>query len=283
MKIYMNITVVGLGLIGGSIARRLRGFHNCTVNAVDINEISLHLAKSDGVITEGYTDGKDAISDSDLIILCLYPQKNIDFIKQNLSYIKEGAVITDVSGIKQYVIDEIQAILPDSVDFVGAHPMAGREVGGYQSSTDTLFNKASFIITPTERNKPENIALIRELAEHIGCKNIVTTSPSEHDEIIAYTSQLMHVVAVALCDNPMIERSTFFSAGSLRDCTRVAVINEVMWSELFLENKHALKNRITEMKNSLQKVADALDNNDREGLEEIMRNATAKKMKWLME
>ena len=279
----MNITIVGLGLIGGSIARRLRGFHNCKVNAVDINEISLHLAKSDGVISEGFTEGKNAIADSDLIILCLYPQKNIDFIKENLSYIKDGAVITDVSGVKQYVIDEIQAVLPEGVDFVGAHPMAGREVGGYQSSTDTLFNRASFIITPTERNKPESIALVRELAEHIGCKNIVTTSPSEHDEIIAYTSQLMHVVAVALCDNPMIERSTYFSAGSLRDCTRVAVINEVMWSELFLENKDALKKRITEMQDSLQKVSDALDANDRDELETIMKNATAKKMKWLME
>lgn len=279
----MNITVVGLGLIGGSIARRLRGFHGCTVNAVDINEISLHLAKSDGVIAEGFTNGGEAIKNSDLIILCLYPQKNIDFVKENLPYIKDGAVITDVSGIKQYVINEIQAVLPDTVDFVGAHPMAGREVGGYQSSTDTLFNKASFIITPTEKNKPESIALVRELAEHIGCKHIVTTSPEEHDEIIAYTSQLMHVMAVALCDNPMIERSTFFSAGSLRDCTRVAVINEVMWSELFLENKDALKRRISEMQSSLQKISDALDNNDRGALEDIMKKATSQKMKWLME
>ena len=226
----MNITVVGLGLIGGSIARRLRGFRGCRVNAVDINEISLHLAKSDGVIEEGYTEGKDAVKDSDLIILCLYPQKNIDFVKENVKYMKDGAVLTDVSGVKGYVIDAIQKILPNTIDFVGAHPMAGREVGGYQSSTDTLFNRASFIITPTERNKAENIAQVGELAEHIGCKHIVTTSPQEHDEVIAYTSQLMHVMAVALCDNPMIERSTFFSAGSLRDCTRVAVINEVMWS-----------------------------------------------------
>lgn len=279
----MKITIVGLGLIGGSVARRIRGFNGAFVNAVDKNEISLHLAKSDGVISEGFTSGKDALADSDFIILCLYPKANVDFIKENLQYIKDGAVITDVSGVKGYVIDEINALLPDTIDFVGAHPMAGREVGGYQSSTDTLFDKASFIITPTERNKPESISLVREFARYIGCAHIVTTSPKEHDEIIAYTSQLMHVMAVALCDNPMIERSTFFSAGSLRDCTRVAVINEVMWSELFLENKNALKKRIAEMCQSLQKISDALENDDRAALEAIMKHATEQKMKWLME
>ena len=168
------------------------------------------------------------------------------------------------------------------MDFIGAHPMAGREVGGYKSSTDTLFNKASFLITPTEKNKPENVALIRELAEYIGCKHVVTTTPEEHDAVIAYTSQLMHVVAVALCDNPMIERSTFFSAGSLRDCTRVAIINAEMWSELFVENKDALVDRIIEMQASLEKIKQAVADSDRGKLEEIMKHATAQKLKWLM-
>lgn len=278
----MNITVVGLGLIGGSVARRLHGFHNAYITGMDINERSLILAQRDGVIDKGTTDSKDAVTDADLIILCLYPKLNVDFVKENLKYIKSGAIITDVSGIKGYVIEEINKVLPDDIDFIGGHPMAGREVGGYESSTDTLFEKASYLITPTERNKPENIALIRELAEHIGCKHIVTTTAQEHDAIIAYTSQLMHVVAVALCDNPMIERSTFFSAGSLRDCTRVAVINEKMWSELFLENKEELANRISEMQNSLENIKATLNNNDRDKLEEIMRHATQQKVKWLM-
>lgn len=279
----MKIAVIGLGLIGGSIARRLRGFHNAHVAGLDTDRQTLVLARSDGAIDEGSTDGADVLPNADFIILCLYPQKNIDFIKNNLEYIKPGAVIMDVSGIKKYVIDEITRLLPEDVDFVGAHPMAGREVGGYQSSTDTLFERASFIITPTSKNKPENVALVRELAEYIGCRNVVTTTPEEHDEIIAYTSQLMHVVAVALCDNPMIERSKFFSAGSLRDCTRVAVINEKMWSELFLENREALGERIREMCRSLEKIGNALQDNDRDELENIMRHATAQKLKWLME
>lgn len=279
----MKVAIIGLGLIGGSIARRLRGFHNCTIAAYNRTAETLLLAKQDGAIDEGSSDVSEVIKDADLIILCLYPQLNVDMIKNNLSHIKSGAVITDVSGVKGFMVDELSKILPDDVDFIGAHPMAGREVGGYQSSTDTLFNNASFLITPTKNNKPENISLVRELAEYIGCKHVVTTTPKEHDAIIAYTSQLMHVVAVALCDNPMIERSTFFSAGSLRDCTRVAIINAEMWSELFVENKDALCARIEEMQQSLEKLKVATANEDRNELEKIMKHATKQKMKWLME
>lgn len=279
----MKIAIIGLGLIGGSIARRLRGFHNCTVAAYNRTAQTLRLAKQDGAIDEGSSDAGEVMDGADLIILCLYPQLNVDIIRNNLEHIKSGAVITDVSGVKGFMIDELSKILPDDVDFVGAHPMAGREVGGYQSSTDTLFNKASFLITPTKKNKPESVALVRELAEYIGCKHVVTTTPEEHDAIIAYTSQLMHVVAVALCDNPMIERSTFFSAGSLRDCTRVAKINEVMWSELFVENRTELVKRIREMEASLEKMAVATENGDREELEKIMKHACSQKLKWLEE
>ena len=279
----MKVAIIGLGLIGGSIARRLRGFHNCTVAAYNRTPETILLALHDGAIDEGSSDAGEVMEGADLIILCLYPQLNVDFVKNNLSHIKSGAVITDVSGVKTFMVEELAKILPDDVDFVGAHPMAGREVGGYQSATDTLFNNASFLITPTKKNKPESIALVRELAEYIGCKHVVTTTPEEHDAIIAYTSQLMHVVAVALCDNPMIERSTFFSAGSLRDCTRVAKINEVMWSELFIENKDALTARIHEMRDSLGKIEDAVARGDRGTLEEIMAHATKQKMKWLME
>lgn len=279
----MKISIIGLGLIGGSIARRLRGFHDCTIFAYNRSPQTILLAKHDGAIDNGSDDASEAFKDADLIIMCLYPALNIKFIKENLKYIKSGAVITDVSGVKEYMVSELSKILPEDIDFIGAHPMAGREVGGYQSSTDTLFNNASFLITPTHSNKPENIALIREMAEYIGCKHVVTTTPQEHDAIIAYTSQLMHVVAVALCDNPMIERSTFFSAGSLRDCTRVAVINAQMWSELFCENKTQLVNRITEMQQSLEKIKQAVNNENIEELQKIMIHATEQKMKWLMD
>ena len=279
----MKIAIIGLGLIGGSMARRLRGFHNCRICAYNRTPETLLLARQDGVIDEGYSTPGEAMEDADLIIMCLYPKLNVDFIKENIDKIKPGAVITDVTGIKGYMVRELLGVLPENVDFIGGHPMAGREVGGYKSSTDTLFDNASYIITPTPENESENIALVREMAKYIGCRTVMTTTPDEHDAIIAYTSQLMHVVAVALCDNPMIERSASFSAGSLRDCTRVAVINAQMWSELFAENKEHLSKRIDEMIHSLEKIKTAVDNADRDELEKIMEHATEQKLKWLME
>lgn len=278
----MKIAIIGLGLIGGSMARRLRGFRNCTIVAYNRTRESIDLALNDGVIDEGYSNPKDAMRDADLIIMCLYPQLNVDFVRDNLDVIKNGAVITDVTGVKGFIIREMNKILPDTVDFIGGHPMAGREVGGYKSSTDTLFDNAPYIVTPDKNNKPENVQLIRDMAKHIGCRTVVTTTPDEHDSIIAYTSQLMHIVAVALCNNPLLERSESFAGGSLQDCTRIAVINETMWSELFVENKEHLAERITEFQDCLETIKQATLKGDRDELEKIMKHATEQKLKWLM-
>lgn len=278
----MKISIIGLGLIGGSIARRLRSFRDCTIAAYNRTRESLDLALADGVIDEAYNTPGEAMAGADLIIMCLYPQLNIDFVRDNLDQLKSGAVITDVTGVKGFIIREMKKILPETVDFIGGHPMAGREVGGYKSSTDTLFNNAPYIITPDKTNKPENVQLIREMAEYIGCRIVVTTTPDEHDSMIAYTSQLMHVVAVALCDNPLLERSASFAGGSLQDCTRIAVINEKMWSELFVENKEHLANRITEFQDTLETMKQAALNEDRETLERIMKHGKEQKLKWLM-
>lgn len=277
----MKIAIIGLGLIGGSMARRLRGFHNCTISAYNRTKESLDLAISDGVIDEAFSDPGDAMDNADLIIMCLYPQLNIDFVRDNIKRIKPGAIITDVTGVKGFIIEEMKKILPDNIEFIGGHPMAGREVGGYKSSTDTLFDNAPYIITPDKSNSPESIQLVRDMAKYIGCRIVVTTTPDEHDSIIAYTSQLMHIVAVALCDNPLLERSGSFAGGSLQDCTRIAVINEKMWSELFVENKKHLAERITEFQDCLETMKQAALNDDRDTLEKIMINATKQKLKWL--
>ena len=278
----MKITIIGLGLMGGSVARRLRGFHDCRIAAYDRDRESLDLALADGVIDEAYTEAGGAMRDADLIILCLYPQLNVDHVRDNLDSIRSGAIITDVTGIKGFMIRELEKLLPDDVEFLGGHPMAGREVGGYKSSTDTLFDNAPYIITPTERNTPGAIQLVRDMAKYIGCRTVVTTTPDEHDSIIAYTSQLMHVVAVALCENPLLERSESFAGGSLQDCTRIAVINEKMWSELFVENGEHLAHRITEFQNTLEDMKQAALAGDRAELERIMKHATQQKLKWLM-
>lgn len=277
----MKIAIIGLGLIGGSMARRLRGFHDCKIAAYNRTRESLDLALSDGVIDYACDTPADAMSGADLIIMCLYPQLNVDFVRDNLSSIKSGAVITDVTGVKGFIIREMKKILPPDIEFIGGHPMAGREVGGYKSSTDTLFDNAPYIITPDKNNNPENVQLIRDMAKYIGCRIVVTTTPDEHDSIIAYTSQLMHIVAVALCANPLLERSGSFAGGSLQDCTRIAVINEKMWSELFVENKEHLADRITEFQNCLEDIKKAVIAEDRDSLEEIMKFATKQKLKWL--
>lgn len=277
----MKIAIIGLGLIGGSMARRLRGFHDCKIAAYNRTRESLDLALSDGVIDYACDTPSEAMNDADLIIMCLYPQLNIDFVRDNLSSIKSGAVITDVTGVKGFIIREMKNILPPDIEFIGGHPMAGREVGGYKSSTDTLFDNAPYIITPDKTNSPENIQLIRDMAKYIGCRIVVTTTPDEHDSIIAYTSQLMHIVAVALCANPLLERSGSFAGGSLQDCTRIAVINEKMWSELFVENKEHLADRITEFQDCLEDIKRAVLAEDRDSLEDIMKFATKQKLKWL--
>lgn len=277
----MKIAIIGLGLIGGSMARRLRGFHDCKIAAYNRTRESLDLALSDGVIDYACDTPSEAMNDADLIIMCLYPQLNIDFVRDNLSSIKSGAVITDVTGVKGFIIREMKNILPPDIEFIGGHPMAGREVGGYKSSTDTLFDNAPYIITPDKTNSPENIQLIRDMAKYIGCRIVVTTTPDEHDSIIAYTSQLMHIVAVALCANPLLERSGSFAGGSLQDCTRIAVINEKMWSELFVENKEHLADRITEFQDCLEDIKKAVLAEDRDSLEDIMKFATKQKLKWL--
>lgn len=279
----MNIAVVGLGLIGGSLAKRLNGFKDSRIIGIDIDNNVLNMALSDGVIDDGFTNAKAILSEIDFLILCLYPKANVEFLRDNVNYLKRGAVITDVSGVKEFVMDEVNGFLPQYVDFVGGHPMAGREIGGYTNSLNTLFDGASYLVIPEEKNKRESIDLVCDMAKYVGCANVVKTTKEEHDAVIAYTSQLMHVVAVALCNNPMIEKSTYFSAGSLKDCTRVAVINEKMWSELFLENGNQLIKRITEMQENLEEIKDALKTEDKGELEEIMKKAKSQKIKWLLE
>lgn len=277
-----NITVVGLGLIGGSVAKAAKGFRSGTVYGIDADSAVVAKAYEDGVIANKCSqDVKSIVAKSDLIIVALYAQATIDFILNNQQYMKSGTVITDVCGVKSPVVYAVEQKLRDDLYFVGCHPMAGREVSGYANSLATLFNNCNFIIASTPNTKRESIETAEALARHIGASNIINTSPEDHDEMIAYTSQLMHVVAVALCDNDHIEKSSMYSAGSLRDCTRVAILNEELWSELFVLNKDSLVKLIDEMCASLISLRDAAAASDMDTLKEIMRKATAAKRRFL--
>lgn len=276
-----NVTVVGLGLIGGSMAKAAKGFHGCRVWGIDTDLSVVAKAAEDGVIANSTVNARDTISKSDLIIVALYAKATVDFILENQKYMKSGAVVADVCGVKSPVVYPVEAELRDDLYFVGCHPMAGRELSGYANSLEDMFKRCNFIIAATKRTKRPGIEIMEEFARHIGAVNIINTSPEDHDEMIAYTSQLMHAVAVALCDNEHIEKSAMYSAGSLRDCTRVAILNEELWSELFILNKEPLAKLIDELCGSLGRIRSAAMDEDRDALKTIMRGATKAKRRFL--
>ncbi len=276
-----NVTVVGLGLIGGSMAKAAKGFRDCRVYGIDADASVTAKAAEDGVIVSTAASEREIIAKSDLIIVALYAQATVDFILDNQKYMKSGAVIADVCGVKSPVVYPVEAELRGDLYFVGCHPMAGRELSGYANSLGDMFKRCNFIIAATPKTKRPGVETMEEFARHIGAANIINTTPEDHDEMIAYTSQLMHVVAVALCDNEHIEKSAMYSAGSLRDCTRVAILNEELWSELFTLNRKSLTKLIDEMCASLQRIREAVDGEDKERLKKIMRGATAAKRRFL--
>ena len=234
----MRIVIVGLGVIGGGYAMALKEAGYEEVYGIDKNVDTLRKAKSLGIIKEGYEDEKEIIKGADLIVLAVYPNLVKSFIINNKDSFKDGTIITDVTGIKQLFINEIINILPENVDFVFAHPMAGREKKGIDYATNQVFKGANFLITVTDKNKDKNVDIIENLAYKMGFNNVKRICPKYHDEMIAFTSQLPHALAVALINSDIEGRNTGeFIGDSYRDLTRIANINESLWSQLFLVNK----------------------------------------------
>ena len=276
----MRIVIVGLGVIGGGYAMALKEAGYTEVYGIDKNTETLRKAKSLGIIKEGYEDEKEIIQDADLIVLAVYPNLVKDFIINNKEHFKDGAVITDVTGIKQLFINEITKILPENIDFVFAHPMAGREKKGIDYATNQVFKGANFLITVTDRNKDENLDLIENLAYKMGFKHIKRICPKYHDEMIAFTSQLPHALAVALINSDIEGRNTGeFIGDSYRDLTRIANINESLWSQLFLGNKENLLQAIYNFEEELDKIKSCLENEDKENLQELFIKSSLRREK----
>ncbi|MGI1751051.1 prephenate dehydrogenase, partial [Levilactobacillus brevis] len=226
----MRITIVGLGVIGGSFGMALKRNGYTDVYGIDKDLETIKKAKEIGIIKEGYLDGKEILKTSDLVIISIYPKLILDFIKENKEFFKKGSVITDATGIKDMFIEDIVSILPSGVDFIFGHPMAGREKKGIDYADDKVFNGANYIITPISTNKRENIELIENLAYKLGFKKVKKISSKYHDEMIAFTSQLPHVIAVSLINSDEEGRDTgSFIGDSYRDLTRIANINEELW------------------------------------------------------
>ena len=217
-------------------------------------------------------EAKD-VSEADITIVSLFPPTIISFIKENADLFKEGSIVIDTGGIKKAIVDEVTPILAErGVTFIGVHPMAGREFSGFEYSLDNLFDDASFIMTPTESTPKEEINIIEDLAHSIHFKKVVKATPEEHDKIIAFTSQLAHVVSNAYIKSPTHQQQLGFSAGSFQDLTRVAKLNENMWTPLFLMNKEPLLFEIDYIMARLGEYRKAIAEDDSETLRKLLRD-----------
>ena len=272
-----HILIVGMGLLGGSYAKALtkKGFY---VSAITRSKSSIDYALSEGMIQRGTTEiDPDIIADADLVIFALYPHIFIEWIRENQHLFKSGAVITDVTGVKGCIVPVIQDMLRPDVEFIAAHPMAGKEVSGVQNSDDAIFKGANYVVTPSEKNTPEAIALCEELGHTLGFARVSVLSPSQHDEIIAFVSQLTHCIAISLMTCQKTDHLEDYTGDSFRDLTRIARLNDEMWSELFLLNRDALLHQMGLFEKELDRLRGMLESGDREGLREMMRYSTSRR------
>jgi len=277
VDVSKKILIVGLGLLGGSYAKVLKrfGFH---ISAITLEQSSIDYALREGLIDEGSVSiDERLVKEADLVIFALYPHVFVEWIEKNQHLFKSGALITDVTGVKGSIVYKIQEMLREDVEFIGAHPMAGREVSGVENSTDKMFVGANYIVTPTEKNTPEAVSTCMELGRLLGFSNVTTLSPEEHDEMIGFLSQLTHCIAITLMTCNDKENMERFTGDSFRDLTRIARINDLMWSELFVANKPALVEQMDLFINKFNDLKRMLEQEDIEGMRQMMRHSTQRR------
>lgn len=277
VDVSKRILIVGLGLLGGSYARALKryGFH---ISAITKEQSSIDYALKEQIIDEGSTElDAGIIGEADLVIFALYPHVFVEWIEKNQTLLKSGAMITDVTGVKGSVVYRIQDMLRPDVEFIAAHPMAGREVSGVENSTEKMFAGANYIVTPTDRNTPEAIQTCIELGRLLGFSNVATLSPEEHDEMIGFLSQLTHCIAITLMTCNDKENMEKYTGDSFRDLTRIARINDLMWSELFVANKNVLLDQMDMFIREFGKLRGMIEQEDIDGMRAMMRHSTARR------
>ena len=279
MEIEKNkkFLIVGLGLLGGSYAQVLteKGYE---VYAITRKQSTIDYALEHGMIKAGTTEiDTDMIENADIAVFALYPHIFIEWIEQNGKYFKKGAIITDVTGVKCAIVDKIQALLPEGVEFIGAHPMAGKEVYGIENSNEEMFKGANYIVTPTDKNSREAVETCKELGRILGFGNVTELTPQKHDRMIGFLSQLTHCIAVALMTCNDDANLCQYTGDSFRDLTRIARINEDMWSELFMLNKDILISEMKAFGGELEKLRRAMETDDVETMKKMMRVSTERR------
>lgn len=273
----INILIIGLGVIGGSYAAALseKGYH---VNGVTLNQKDIDYALDRKMIEYGSTvSSPELISQADLIVLALYPDDAVKWAEEYSRYMKPGSLLSDVSGVKSSVITPIQNVIPDGIEFISAHPMAGREQSGIEFSDPSVFLGANFIITPSEKNTPEAIEFCRSFAEELGFSQISTLSAKEHDEMIAFLSQLTHCIAVTLMTSNQTPDMEKYTGDSFRDLTRIAKINDAMWSKLFMANRDFLLKEMDVFSKEFNKFRNYLADGKVDEMRNMMRLSTARR------
>ena len=281
----LNFGIIGLGIMGGSIARSIREnilnekSSSGKIYAFDIKQTSLDLAKNENIIDQGFSkdDVKNMLQLCDVVFICLYPKKTIEFLKENKDNFKNGSVITDISGVKS-IYDNMEEVFPTNADFVLGHPMAGGEKEGFANSNGNYFINHNYIIIPQERNKPESIKLMENLVTAMKFSRITKTDCKTHDEKIGFTSQLCHVVASAMVESAEDPSITSFGGGSFEDLTRIAMINAPLWTELFLSNKVALLKHIKSFISKMQEFETLIQNEDAQQLEDLLKDVRKKRI-----
>ncbi|MBQ3301135.1 MAG: prephenate dehydrogenase [Eggerthellaceae bacterium] len=272
-----NVLIVGLGLIGGSYAMALKrlGFH---VSGLARRQDTIDYAIEHGIIDIGSAEvDAELVGSADAVIFALYPGVFKEWIRENQHLLKPGALLTDVTGVKRCIVYDIQEMLRPDVEFVAAHPMAGKEVYGVENSDDRIFHDANYIVVPTEKNTPEAIEWCRSLGCILGFRKVSVLSPEEHDEMIGFLSQLTHCIAVALMTCSDNRHLVDYTGDSFRDLTRIARINDAMWSELFLLNKDDLLEQMDTFLKEFTELRDMLSSEDVEGLRDKMRLSTERR------
>ena len=272
-----KILIIGLGMIGGSYAMALKK-QGYAVSAITRSPSTIEWAMEHGIIDKGTCEvDPDFVGEADLVVSGLYPHTFIEWIRDNQHLFKSGAIITDVTGVKGSITSQVQGMLRDDLEFIAAHPMAGRERSGVQYSDDGVFKNANYIVVPTEKNSEKAIEICRALGEVLGFARISVLSPEKHDEMIAFLSQLTHCIAVALMcsnDDPTIKN---YTGDSFRDLTRIARINDEMWSELFLANREKLLCQMDNFMDSFTKLRKTLEDGNRDEMREMMRLSTVRR------
>ncbi|MGN1452124.1 MAG: prephenate dehydrogenase [Eubacteriales bacterium] len=272
----MNVGIVGLGLIGGSMAKSIKCRTDHTVYGIDLDAETMTLARFCGAIDASLTD--ERIPQCDLILLAIRPGAAVEWVSENRERISEKAIVVDLCGVKRSVVGAIAPVAAErGFYYVGGHPMAGRERGGFTSSTEDLFVGASMILTPDEKADIHLLETLKRFFTDVGFGNLTFSTPEEHDRIIAYTSQLAHITSSAYIKSPTAQKRYGFSAGSFRDMTRVARLDENMWTELFLDDADFLEDELKILISNLKEYLEAIESRDAQKLCALLRDGREKK------